>query len=208
MDLDEEAVANNLQYYQRLRHTSSDISKGGALLNPGRGASETAAPSSAKPATADLTESPATLAEMEELPVAVPALKTAQARSLASRPKISRALGNALDDQITDEGAAISAFATPAETGANLAASVPQHRAAGAARAKTTRIETEAVAEMESSAPGNAPEPAPAGLGEGLTGALGPVAGARVPAVPGSLKGEAPSSIPRLRREAAPPPTG
>ncbi len=34
IDLDEDAVANNLQYYQRLRHIDSPIAKGSVLLNP------------------------------------------------------------------------------------------------------------------------------------------------------------------------------
>lgn len=84
MDLDEDAVSNNLRYYQRLRNTPSPVEKGAALLNP---TSHTAplAPVTEKPSTADAQ--PVQPAQVASAPALEPREEWSERKSSASAPR-------------------------------------------------------------------------------------------------------------------------
>jgi Flp pilus assembly protein TadD len=180
MDLDEEAVANNLQYYQRLRHTTSDISKGAALLNPASGSIGSPEPREATPAPNSAAEGSGDTSRE----IATQVRRSAPISARSARD-MSRMLGNGIDDQITDENLASSAAApaAPAEKAPGNPPDVPAVSGLG--------------------------EGVTGALGQAADAYPRPQSAARQSAVPRPhIKASAPHPIPSLRRAAAPPPTG
>lgn len=129
MDLDEEAVANNLQYFQSLRHVESPIAKGSALLSPSserlarphhemaKPLMSDAAPARTRVASADATPMPveapapvrpanaAPAAEAVEAPAPkiAPAAKSAEAVAPVETREVAVLPAKHLNDQPTEQ---------------------------------------------------------------------------------------------------------